>query len=349
MSDDEGTPPASPSEGSEVVDDGEAVGGTVIRLKNRPRRFARPHVDPSDKDLAIPGTDVKTAAGDGTEGARSEGDGTRGDSDEETSAASSSSVVVDQRMRQRRIDVQRSAGQRRLQRLMWALAPLAVLVVGLALAHSSLLDVDRIEVEGAQQVSSATVRWASGIDPGDSLATLDAAAAEGRIERLARVDQARVVRSWPGTVRITVAESQPGAVVVPHVARGDEAEGPPLVAMVDAGGRVVDIGRVPPPGLMVLTGVKPPLGEGDALPRAARPALALAVALADRLPGVATSVSADLEATLTGEGVARFGEPGQIDEKLASLQAVLSEVDVSCLAELDLRVPSRPALSRLPC
>jgi cell division protein FtsQ len=243
------------------------------------------------------------------------------------------------RMRSRRIAVRRSEGLRRLRRLTWGLAGLALLVDGVALAHTGFVDVDEFAVVGTANVSAAAVEHASGIDLGDALLTLDEAGAERRIERLPWVAEADVVRQWPGTVRITVTERQPAAVLQ---VKDDPAV--PL-ALVDATGRVLEIGAHPE-GLIAVTEVPPPLAEGDRAPAAARDALRIADAASRRMPGTIVSLTSDLEATLGSGGVVLFGSADDLDTKLTALSTVLSGVDLECLESLELSVPDHPALRR---
>ena len=56
----------------------------------------------------------------------------------------------------------------------------------------------------------------------------------------------------------------------------------------------------------------------------------------------------DLVLDLAAGGRVRLGDPGDLDDKLVSLETMLARVDLRCLAELDLGVPSAPALSRRP-
>jgi hypothetical protein len=82
------------------------------------------------------------------------------------------------------------------------------------------------------------------------------------------------------------------------------------------------------------------------VPATVRDALRVAVGAAERAPGAVVSVSPDLEASLAGGGVVRFGSAEALEEKLVALATVLSDVDLTDLAVLDLRVPSSPALTR---
>jgi cell division protein FtsQ len=248
-------------------------------------------------------------------------------------------ALLHPRLRARRIAIRRMEGLRRLRRLMWVLAGLAVLVDGVALAHTGVVDVDRFVVVGATHTLPAAVREASGIHVGDALLTLDEAAAERRIEQLPWVDHADVVRQWPGTVKITVTERQPAAVLQVS----DDPNAP--LTLVDGAGRVLEIGAHPD-GLIAVTNVPPDLVEGGRVPARARGALRLAGALSQRLPGAVVSTTVDLEATLGSGGVVRFGSTDDLDTKLMALATVLKRVDLECLGTLDLEVADHPALTR---
>ncbi|MGH9212022.1 MAG: cell division protein FtsQ/DivIB [Acidimicrobiales bacterium] len=254
------------------------------------------------------------------------------------SSGASPVVLVDQRMRSRRVAVLRAAGQRRLRRLVWILVPIALLVDGAAVAQTHLLDVDRITVEGTEQTLPAAVAWAAEIDRGDALVTLDEPDAERRIERLPWVEEADVIREWPGTVHIAVSERVPAAAFF----GADEA--PP--ALVDREGRVLDIGGPVPFGVIAVTDLDATLREGAMLPASAMDALDLGVRLNEQLPGVAASVDIDLDATLNRGGIARFGSADELEDKLVALNAFLSDVDLGDLAILDLRVPDNPTVRR---
>ncbi|HKE72283.1 MAG TPA: FtsQ-type POTRA domain-containing protein [Acidimicrobiales bacterium] len=266
--------------------------------------------------------------------------------------AAPSPVVVDPRMRSRRIGVRREAGRKRLQRLTYVLAGVAVVVLGLAALRSPLLDVDRVTVTGARHTGPGEVRRAAGVERGDPLIGVDAGAAARRIEALPWVARAQVSRAWPSTVTVRVTERTPVAQVRINAGR---------VAVVDAGGRVLAFRAVAPPppagarpgagppaagSPVILTGVHGRLAEGGRLPADARAALRVAVAARDRLPGVLASVDAGLDATLAEGGVVRFGSAKRLEEKLTALKTVLDQVDTGCLATLDVRVPGSTALTR---
>jgi cell division protein FtsQ len=274
--------------------------------------------------------------GDGPAGGVADGGDGAPDGD---AAADPLAAALHPRMRSRRIAVLRSEGLRRLRRLTWGLTGLALLVDGVALAHTGFVDVDRFEIVGSPGTPASAVQHASGIHEGDALLTLDEVAAERRIEALPWVAEADVVRQWPGTVRITVVERRPSAVLQVS----DDPAAP--LALVDATGRVLDIGAHPE-GLIAVTQVPPGLEEGGRVAAPVRDALRIAEAASQRMPGAIVSLTVGLEATLGSGGVVLFGSADDLDAKLMALSTVLARVDLECLEALNLAVPDHPALRR---
>jgi len=259
-------------------------------------------------------------------------------------------VVLDPRMRARRIRVRRDAGKRRLRRLTLVLAVLALVVGAAVAARSPLLDVDRVAVTGAEQTSAEAVLRAAAVEPGEPLVSVDVDAAARRVEELPWVDRATVARRWPSTVDVQVSEREPVALAQVTGAH---------VALVDVEGRVLAIERWPDAegapaegapaglaGLAVLTDVDGPVVEGGTLDHDAREALRVAVAVAERMPGAVASVSTELEAELADGGMIRFGDGEKLDAKVTAAKTVLDQVDLACLAVMDVRVPGSPALTR---
>lgn len=284
---------------------------------------------------------VRAADGRPGTGGAAGGDGgdDGGDGDERPVATV---VEVDPRMRSRRISVRRDAGRRRLRRITLVLALVAVVVLALVATRTPLLDVDRVNVAGIERTSVDDVRNAAGIRLGEPLLSIDPGAVAARVEELPWVASADVSRSWPSTVKIQVTEREPVAMV--QVTND-------LAAMIDADGWVVGVeahaaDSTDPAGPLVLTGIEEPVAEGERLEAGARDALTVAVAAADRMPGIVAAVSTDLDAELVQGGAIRFGSLEDLDDKITAAMTVLGEVDTSCLQLLDVRVPGSPALTR---
>lgn len=120
-----------------------------------------------------------------------------------------------------------------------------------------MLVVRRIEVVGTHLVTAAQVRRAAAIKTGQPLATVNTTAAAHRVERIGPVLSARVTRSWPETIVITVTERTPALAVA--TAGGYQ--------LVDEHGVVVRFARRDP-GLPLLTS-PPAVLRGNAAVRAA--------------------------------------------------------------------------------
>jgi hypothetical protein len=247
---------------------------------------------------------------------------------------------VDPRIRARRAEVQRDAGRRRLRRLVDVGLVLAVVAGFAGALRSPLLDIDRVVVTGAARSGRDAVLDASGVERGQQLMDLDLRGAGERVAALPWVLDVTVSRRLDGTVRLEVQERTPVALL----ADGDR------VSLVDATGRVV--GPSPdgtPTDLVRLDGLDgAELAPGSQVPEDALPALQVAAALAERLPGaVATlSVGPELMGELVVGGQVILGGPERLAAKLRSLATVLAQVDLTCLGSVDLRAPGNPVLTR---
>lgn len=255
-------------------------------------------------------------------------------------------VVVDPRLRQRYIDVRRDAGRRRLKRLLVLITVALVALVTVIVLRSPILDVDEIEVRGAVMTDAATVRDLLGIDAGDPLLLADLAAASAAVESLPWVEEAQVSRDLPGGIVVRVVEREP-------------------VAIVSAGGRAVLVDRTGvvladappssfPPYVYVIAGDVPP--EPGA---AFAPELETAIVVAERLrtnPSgavVAVHPTPSLRLQLAGGGTVEFGDAGSLDAealdaRIEAFRTVHAGVDLSCVASIDLRIPTHPVLTRTP-
>lgn len=247
-------------------------------------------------------------------------------------------VVVDPRMRSRRIEVQRHAGRRRLRRVLAVAGTLGALAAVYGLARSPVLDVDHVRATGGEHTGAAAVATAAAIERGEPMLTLDTGAVARRVEALPWVDEARIERRWPGTVRISVTERTPAAVVP----LGEDRS-----ALVDLTGRVLDVGQEPPADLVRVSGLQRRPDAGESLGREGRDALAVVGALGERLPGGVVEVTTDLEAGLALGGRVRFGTVDDLEDKVVAVETVLADVDLACLGVLDVRVPSNPVLTRI--
>ena len=107
------------------------------------------------------------------------------------------------------------AGRTGRPRERWKAAFFVVMVLAIiagaawALLGPSVLVVRSIQVTGARTVLRAEVVRAAGIRYGTPLIRVDTARAAHRVERLTLVQSARVSRSWPDTIVISVRARRP--------------------------------------------------------------------------------------------------------------------------------------------
>jgi cell division protein FtsQ len=249
---------------------------------------------------------------------------------------------IDPRIRQRRIEVRRSEGRRRLRVILILLGLALLALAGWGATRSPLLDVDHIRLSGTQHTSFAQVIGASRIHRGMAMVDVGEGGAASRIRALPWVRRATVRREWPATVSIVVEERSP-------VAAAPAAGG---VALVDLQGRVLELMPAAPADQPLLLGLPPAGRPGSRLGGRAADLLAVARALpplvVPRVAGVAAGAGDQVELRLRPTGVVRLGSPDQLGEKLLAIQTVLAQVDLSRLAVLDVRVPASPALTRTP-
>ena len=248
---------------------------------------------------------------------------------------------IDPRIRQRRRAVRRAEGRRRLKLLIAAGCVVLLPVLGWLVTRSPFLDVDHVRLRGATHTTLAEATAAAGVRRGEAMTDVDAGGAARRLGRLPWVGQARVHRSWPGTVVIDLVERAPVAAL---------PAGSGVWAVVDSTGRVLTPVLLPPPDRPLLLGLGAPGPAGSRLDAPARPLLdvaaALPPALAPRVASIAPVGGGELTLTLRPQGTVRFGPPDRVDDKFSAIEAVLAQVDLRRLSTLDVRVPGSPVLTR---
>ncbi|MBV8159855.1 MAG: FtsQ-type POTRA domain-containing protein [Acidimicrobiia bacterium] len=247
--------------------------------------------------------------------------------------------AIDPRFRQRRIEVRRLEGRRRLRVLLLLGSLFAAALLAWGVGRSPLLDVDHVRITGTVRTTPTEVAAAAGIHSGMAMLDVDGAAASARLRAVPWILGARVERHWPATVTIAVVERVPVAAVP------DQAG----VAVVDGRGRVLAV-QAAAPGLPMLVGLPPAGAPSTSLGGPAAELLAVAGAMppavAQRVTAVVAAGGGEVELRLRPAGIVRLGVPDQLAEKMVAARTVLTQVDLSRLAVLDVRVPASPAITR---
>ncbi len=240
------------------------------------------------------------------------------------------------RLRDRRVEVARRVGRRRRRRLNVILALVATVVWSLVGLRSGLLDVDRVQVAGADRTAPASIRDAAGIALGSPMVEADLDRAARAVSALPWVDEVRIQRLWPGTVRVVVTERTALAAV--PVAEG--------WARVDAKGRVLDV--VARRGDLVTLAGRRSVGPGDTLTGTDRSVLATLSRLpSDLRPMVEGATSDDRGLVLAvGDGwTVVVGSGDALVAKAAAARAVRAASDPADGCVIDVRVPDAPVLT----
>lgn len=245
----------------------------------------------------------------------------------------STPVRINPRIRERRIEVQREAGRRRLRVVLVVTSLLSAAGLVFLTITSPLLDIDSVRVAGARHVTVAQVRAASGVHVHDHLLFVDTAAVARRLERLPWIERASVQRDLPGTLKIEVTEYKPAAFV--RIKGG--------VMLVAANGHVIAPARAAPAHTVEVRGVRHAPGAGQLLspPDAAGVVSRLPDALAARVAAVDVRGS-DFVLALVGGGEIRLGDTSDLDAKAASAQAVLTRLGTGHFSYIDVSTPPRP-------
>ncbi|MEZ5341222.1 MAG: FtsQ-type POTRA domain-containing protein [Acidimicrobiales bacterium] len=249
-------------------------------------------------------------------------------------------ATTDLRIAARRVDVRREQGRRRL-RIIGALTALSLVVIlVIALTNSPLLDVDDIVVTGTDRTAPDEVLGSLSMQVGDPLASLDLSKAQQEVEALPWVHTVEVSRSWLGTITVSVVERTPRIAVA----------APGGFALVDDAGRQLEIVPVQPVEFVPVAGVSASGVIGDPAPVEIQSVLLLLDALdAATATEVAQIVVDDrrLYIELASGGRISLGDDAGLVEKLTSARTILDQVDVRCLWEIDVRVPTAPAVTRI--
>ncbi|HSP04106.1 MAG TPA: FtsQ-type POTRA domain-containing protein [Acidimicrobiales bacterium] len=245
---------------------------------------------------------------------------------------------VDPRFRARRIAVRKDAGRKRLKRLLLLVGVAVLALAAVVVLRSPVLDVDEVVVVGTSRLDPATVRSEAGIGQGSPLLLADLGAAADRIESMPWVAEAEVTRDLPGRVDIAIREREPVAVV----------SGAGTAVLVDVDGRVLEVAPPVAGAFVQVVAAEAPPEPGDVVD----PELLTAVGLAGRLrvnpAGAVAAVHLEpsLQLHLAEGGVVDLGDTSAIDAKVEAFRTVHARVDRSCLATIDLTVPTHPVLTR---
>ena len=245
-------------------------------------------------------------------------------------------VSMDPRIRERRIEVQREAGRKRLRVVLIATTVFVALGLAYLAVESPMLDVDHVRVRGALHVTPAAVEAAARVRVGSPLLRVNTGAVERRVESMPWVQHAHVARHLPGTLTITVTEFQPTT----FIRTGDGA-----VVLVAPTGRVVARASRPTTGAVELVGLRrvPQIGSLVSPPDVASVVHNMPPVLASAVSVIDVSGS-NVALRLARGGEVRLGSFDALRAKGAAALAVLQSLGTSPFRYIDVSSPASPVV-----
>ena len=164
-------------------------------------------------------------------------------------------VDMDPRIRERRIEILRAKGKRRLRVVLLLVSLILLIIGGVVVTKSSLLDVDSIIVKGADSELANLIEEQSGIRKSTPLLEVNSRSAISRIKQIPQIKSARISKSFGGDVTINVTLRSPVAA----------ASDKDSWVLLDSDGRVVDRILELPFGYPVVEGLEKPLEIGKSV------------------------------------------------------------------------------------
>jgi cell division protein FtsQ len=253
-------------------------------------------------------------------------------------------AVMDPRIRARRIGVARDAGRRRLRRLSWVFGAVAVVASAWLMTRSPLLDIDRVDVGGAERTSVQAVRDAAGLDLGAAMLDVDERDIEAAVADLPWVDEVTVSRKWPGTISLSIVERSPVAMVTDPASTAIK----PLWALVDTDGRVLAMTGEAMAQIPRLDVAQEIVEPGEEMSVDVRPAIRVAerlpATLARELDTVLLRDDGSIVLKFVSGGSAELGTMTQLEDKFLAVLAMFESSPEMPTRDIDVRVPHTPVL-----
>jgi cell division protein FtsQ len=222
----------------------------------------------------------------------------------------------------------RNAGRWRLVRRL----ALALLLVGLVAGavwvvfFSSYVTAREVDVVGTRTIPDARIERAANVPVGSPLARVDLNAIVKRVQPVDAVRYVKVARGWPHTVRITITERTPIAVIDQGAGlKALDSEGVPF------GGYKTRPRHLP----LVRTDPGTP---GEALAEGAKVVAALPPKIAGRVDAVDVASVDEIKLVLRSGRKVVWGSAEDSDQKAGVLAVLLKQPGT----QIDVTVPGRP-------
>jgi cell division protein FtsQ len=254
-------------------------------------------------------------------------------------------LEIDPRIADRRTAVQREHRRKRRRMLYGLLAFTVVTLTALALTRSPLLDVDHVDVVGADRTAVDDLVAATGIGQGMPMTEVDHEGAREAIAALPWIADVRIERTWPNRIAIAVRERE-SVAAVPAAAGG--------WALIDDEGHVLDVRAETSDRWPRIAGVEP-AGEpgtamGDEVAAPITVANALSPDLRNGLDQIVVDDAGRIELHYVTGQRALLGDVDDRDdlhEKLVNLATIFVRVDDCGVDTIDLRATVISTVTRV--
>ncbi len=234
---------------------------------------------------------------------------------------------VDPRIRARRRAVQRAAGLRRFRLLIAIVTVLTLIIGGSILIQSPLFSVKEVNITGVHYTDPVAVQAVADSLRGQPLYRADLGKAQDDLLLQPWVRRARIVRTWPRSITIDIAERTPVAAV-----QSEDSQW----RVIDVEGRVLALTLGKPIDFMEVKGDPAPVAVGETVSEPMISGARLAEMLPGRLKAITTRVivggdgAVALDITPRGKILL-----GTIDDLRAKLISVLTYMDACPGVEFD--------------
>jgi len=279
-----------------------------------------------------------------------------------TPVRSSAKVVASQvepRIVDRRRTVQLVARRRRHRMQVAVVAVVLLVAAAVGLALSPVFAVQKITVTGQSRLEESALVASSGIAVGDHLVAADLSAARSALMNMPWVASAHVERKWPHTVSFKITEQQPAAVVrsgqdlvlvssTGRILQREEKVGAEQLLLELDGS--MQLAQRPQPGSTATESDEGLIGASvsSEVSQAIGVLESMGESLRSELGSVRLSRVGALTLELTDGTEVLFGPPEDVAAKLLAVESVLNQVVRDCMKTLDVREPTRAAVSRGP-
>lgn len=259
---------------------------------------------------------------------------------------------------ERRRQIELKGREQRIRLLKGVAAALILIAVVAGALFSPLFDIDRFQISGLATLTPSEIEANSGLERGSAMVAADLSAAKARIESNPWVSNASLKRSYPGTVQIAVTEEIPALVLVGSRGR----------ALISRNGRVLDFiegtsGQTSAKwaafgGLLEATYEGRIAGDSpsaaplpgrhvtDNVLELVRLSTNMTQVVRSRLERVELRSSGSLIMVMSDSSEVLFGPTEDMTAKLMAVEAVIDQVDLECLARIDVRNPTRATVTR---